>query len=83
MEKRWVLWAWDIVEGNPRVSPIHPVYHGDSPTQSSQPLTIHVRKEPESTVDDVVRHHLRTEQTHRDIGPLCFEGHATGEEERR
>lgn len=56
VKERRVGWAWDVVEGYPGVSPVHDVRQGSSPTQSSQPVVIHIRKESEAALEQVARH---------------------------
>ena len=59
VQERRVLWAGDIVEGNRSVSSVYSVHHGDGPTQGSQLLVVHIRKEREGTPGQVVRHRTR------------------------
>ena len=65
MQKRGILWAGNVVEGNPRIRPVYRVHHSGSPTQGSQLFIIQVRKESEGTLGEFVGHCTRVTQTHR------------------
>ena len=65
MEERRIHRAWDIVEWDPGVSPIHSVRYSSSPTENSQLLIVHAREESKGTLDEFVRHRVGVSQIHR------------------
>ena len=84
VQKRRVLWAGDVVEGNPSVSPVYRVHHCGGATQGSQLLIVHIRKELEGTPGKVVGHRARVLQTRREpFQGATREKIAVGEKGRR